>query len=188
MGGTCPNSSTCIDVINNLWRSYYTAIKFELTCIVETHEEPTQYEDTSYNLQLTLSVSAATSPLAFSKFAIASLHDVDFAMAAGLSGGQTGSQHPPSLIRQRLDTPKLQRLPCRGHNLSGGTNDHLKSKFASLIQVGLPTLEIQRLSQQLDFKHSPCKGKHAALTLPADASEGPWHSTMDDNLCSKCPC
>lgn len=33
------------------------------------------------NLQATLSVSAATTPLAFSKFAIASLHDVDFAIA-----------------------------------------------------------------------------------------------------------
>ena len=53
------------------------------TCIGEIKAQQRRLTPMSHNLstQVTLSASAATTPLAFSKFAIASLHVVDFAIA-----------------------------------------------------------------------------------------------------------
>lgn len=109
MGGTWPLSRTCLCKRNQRFNSSAFG--------VWTHRRR------DLSKQATLSVSAATTPLAFSKFAIASLHDVDFAIAdhlvrsgrlvrpacTGLAVGADRQTCPTNVAYCRCNGDELQR-------------------------------------------------------------------------------
>lgn len=88
------------------------------------------------NTQATLSVSAATTPLAFSKFAIASLHDVDFAIAECKVAGSGQAQN---MHRVSSGIGQADIVHERGHDVTAVAEKPRKAgQVISLQHIEIP--------------------------------------------------